>query len=333
MTNNGYMPAKRPFFAANSAFIATGRALFVLVVALFSAVTTAQTPADWAALTGDVNFYMANDLGRNGYYEQKNIAELMGYMGETIKPKCVVAAGDVHHFDGVESTSDPLWLTNYELIYSHPELMIAWYPLLGNHEYRGNTQAVIDYSGVSRRWMMPARYYSEVVRGDSVTVRLVLIDTTPLMTAYRTASDVYPDACKQDNDEQLAWLDSVLRDATEDWIVVIGHHPVYADTPKDGSERADMQAVLLPVLQRYGNVAIYACGHIHNFQHIKKAGDAIDYVVNTSASLARTVNPIDGTVFCSPSEGFSVFSATRDKLNMYFIDKEGKAIHVVTKTK
>ena len=27
------------------------------------------------------------------------------------------------------------------------------------------------------------------------------------------------------------------------------------------------------------NVAIYACGHIHNFQHIQKKGDNIDYVV------------------------------------------------------
>lgn len=308
-------------------------ALFVLAAVLFSATVVAQTPADWAAIKGDVSFYMANDLGRNGYYEQKNVAELMGYMGETIKPLCVVAAGDVHHFDGVESTSDPLWLTNYEMIYSHPELMIAWYPLLGNHEYRGNTQAVIDYSDVSRRWMMPSRYYTKVLRGGSVTVRLVLVDTTPLMTVYRANSDVYPDACRQSIDEQMAWLDKTLKEATEDWVVVVGHHPIYADTPKDGSERSDMQAVFLPVLQRYGNVAIYACGHIHNFQHIKKSGDAIDYVVNTSASLSRAVNPIDGTVFCSPSEGFSVFSATSSELKMHFIDKEGNVIHTVTKTK
>ena len=48
-------------------------------------------------------------------------------------------------------------MTNYELVYSHPELMIPWYPILGNHEYRGNTQAVLDYSQVCARWEMPAR--------------------------------------------------------------------------------------------------------------------------------------------------------------------------------
>ena len=100
-------------------------------------------------------FILANDLGRNGYYDQKPIAELMGKMAENVDIEFVVAAGDVHHFEGVRSTTDPLWMTNYELIYSHPDLMIPWYPVLGNHEYRGNTQAVIDYSNVSARWRMP----------------------------------------------------------------------------------------------------------------------------------------------------------------------------------
>ena len=60
----------------------------------------------------------------------------MGSMAEAIDIEFVVAAGDIHHFEGVQSTSDPLWMTNYELIYSHPDLMIPWYPVCGNHEYR-----------------------------------------------------------------------------------------------------------------------------------------------------------------------------------------------------
>ena len=118
-------------------------ALTTMTLLMLSAATvmTAQTPADWKKLKGNVTMYLANDLGRNGYYDQKPIAELMGHMGETLKPKCVIAAGDVHHFNGIQSVNDPLWMTNYELIYSHPELMINWFPVCGNHEYRGNTQA------------------------------------------------------------------------------------------------------------------------------------------------------------------------------------------------
>ena len=310
--------------------------IILLVIAaslLLNITANAQTPEQWKTLKGDVNLFMANDLGRNGYYEQKTIAELMGVMGETIGPEAVVAAGDVHHFEGVVSTQDPLWMTNYELIYSHPELMITWLPVLGNHEYRGNTQAVLDYRNISRRWEMEGRYYTKVYDDNGVSIRLVLIDTTPLINRYHDSS-TYPDVDSQDIDAQLKWIDKTLNEATEDWVIVAGHHPMYADTKKDLIEQKDMQERLLPILQRYkSKVAMYVCGHIHNFQHIRRGNDGIDYVVNTSASLARKVNPTEGTIFCSPAEGFSVVSATKKQLNLYMIDKKGEVIHKVEKTK
>ena len=310
--------------------------IILLVIAaslLLNITANAQTPEQWKTLKGDVNLFMANDLGRNGYYEQKTIAELMGVMGETIGPEAVVAAGDVHHFEGVVSTQDPLWMTNYELIYSHPELMITWLPVLGNHEYRGNTQAVLDYRNISRRWEMEGRYYTKVYDDNGVSIRLVLIDTTPLINRYHDSS-TYPDVDSQDIDAQLKWIDKTLNEATEDWVIVAGHHPMYADTKKDLIEQKDMQERLLPILQRYkSKVAMYVCGHIHNFQHIRRGNDGIDYVVNSSASLARKVNPTEGTIFCSPAEGFSVVSATKKQLNLYMIDKKGEVIHKVEKTK
>lgn len=293
----------------------------------------AQTPEQWEKLKGDINLYLANDLGRNGYYDQKPIAELMGRMGETIGPKCVIAAGDIHHFNGVASVNDPLWTTNYEQIYSHPELMIDWFPVLGNHEYRGNTQAVLDYGQISRRWMMPSRYYTKVFNKKGLSLRVVFIDTTPLINRYRKEYTTYPDARKQNDVAQLQWLDETLRNAHEDWVIVVGHHPIYAETSKPQEERDDMQKKVLPLLHKYNNVALYACGHIHNFQHIRKSNDKIDYVVNSSASLARKVNPIDGTQFCSSEPGFSVISATSSQLNLYMIDKEGKVLYTVTHRK
>lgn len=293
----------------------------------------AQTPEQWEKLKGDINLYLANDLGRNGYYDQKPIAELMGRMGETIGPKCVIAAGDIHHFNGVASVNDPLWTTNYEQIYSHPELMIDWFPVLGNHEYRGNTQAVLDYGQISRRWMMPSRYYTKVFNKKGLSLRVVFIDTTPLINRYRKEYTTYPDARKQNDVAQLQWLDETLRNAHEDWVIVVGHHPIYAETSKPQEERDDMQKNVLPLLHKYNNVALYACGHIHNFQHIRKSNDKIDYVVNSSASLARKVNPIDGTQFCSSEPGFSVISATSSQLNLYMIDKEGNVLYTVTHRK
>ena len=302
-----------------------------LALAVFNA--NAQDAKAWKKLKADVNLFVANDLGRNGYYQQRPIADLMGNMAEEIGPECVLAVGDVHHFNGVVSVDDPLWTSNYELIYAHPELMIDWLPVLGNHEYRGNTQAVLDYAQRSRRWVMPARYYSRVYENDGTTVRVVMIDTTPLIEKYRNDSITYPDACKQNNDAQLQWLDATLKAAREDWVIVLGHHPVYAQTSKSDSERADMQRVLLPVLRRYGNVAMYVCGHIHNFQHLRVAGDGIDYVVNSAGALARKVKAVDGTQFCSPEAGFSVISANKQSLALYMIDGRGVAINKVEQRK
>ncbi len=307
--------------------------IIILVFAtIISSSCFAQTAAEWGKLEKQLNFYMANDLGRNGYYDQKPIAEMMGEMAEIVGPECVFAAGDVHHFEGVRSVNDPLWMTNYELIYKHPELMIDWFPMLGNHEYRGNTQAVLDYTNVSRRWSMPARYYTKTFEDKGTTVRFVMIDTTPLIDKYRKDTKTYPDVCQQDMDKQLNWLDSVLTSAKEDWVIVIGHHPIYAETPKSDTERTDLQQRLDPILRKH-NVDIYASGHIHNFQHIKMPGNKIDYVVNSSASLSRKVKPIKETKFCSPESGFSLFTIDKKELNMHMIDKSGKVIYTIKRTK
>lgn len=307
--------------------------LMLLAGAVFALPAFAQSPEEWEALEKDVNFYLANDLGRNGYYDQKTIAETMGVMAETLSVECVLAAGDVHHFEGVRSVDDPLWMTNYELIYKHPELMIPWYAILGNHEYRSNPQAVIDYSKVSARWNMPSRYYVKMIEDNGVTVCVLMIDTAPLIDKYRRDAEDYPDAGKQDMEKELAWIDSVLDTVDADWTLVVGHHPIYAQTDKNESERADMQQRVDKILREHGNVDMYLCGHIHNFQHIRVKGSDIDYVVNSSASLARDVEPIEGTQFCSSETGFSVIAADKDELCLHMMDKNGKVLYTVKRNK
>lgn len=272
--------------------------------------------------------YIANDLGRNGYFEQKTVAELMGWMADVADPEFVAAIGDVHHFEGVASVDDPLWMTNYELIYSHPDLMLDWYPVLGNHEYRGNTQAVLDYGKVSRRWVMPGRYYAveKEVEDGNEKILFVFIDTAPLIDKYRRDTEDYPDAGKQSVAAELEWLESTLAGSTAKWKVVMGHHPIFADTDKSESERADMQKRVKPLLDKYG-VDAYICGHIHNFQHIQAKDSKVQYFVNTSGSLSRDVKPIEGTQFCSGDEGFMVLSTSDNLMRFFLINYKGEIIY------
>lgn len=275
------------------------------------------------------SIYVANDLGRNGYFEQKTIAELMGWMADDVDPEFVAAIGDVHHFEGVQSVDDPLWMTNYELIYSHPDLMIDWYAILGNHEYRGNTQAVLDYKNVSRRWVMPSRYYAfeKEVEDGNEKILFVFIDTAPLIDKYRRDTEDYADAGKQSIAAELEWLDATLAASDAKWKVVFGHHPIFADTDKNESERTDLQKRVKPLLDKYG-VDAYVCGHIHNFQHIQVKDSKVQYFVNSSGSLARkSVKPIDGTQFCSGDEGFMVLSTSDNLMRFFLINHRGEIIY------
>ena len=306
--------------------------LLTISLMLLATLTAVAQLSDYSIFKKQFNIFIANDLGRNGYYDQKPIAELMGQMAEAgADPEFVLATGDVHHFNGVASVNDPLWMTNYELIYSHPELMIDWFPLLGNHEYRGNTQAVLDYSHLSRRWQMPARYYTKRFEHKGMTMRILWIDTTPLISKYRNDREQYPDAALEDDEAQLAWIDSVLTAATEQWVIVCGHHPIYAETPKEIEERKTLQRRLDPILRRH-HVDIYLCGHIHNFQHLRVKGSDIDYVVNSAGALSRQVKPIEGTQFCSPEPGFSILSASKEQLTLRMIDKRGNILYELKRT-
>jgi hypothetical protein len=308
---------------------------FSIVILIVASIYSCKS-RDKNTINADVsgyNFIVANDLGRNGYYDQKTIAASMGRWADSADIEFVAAAGDIHHFNGVASVNDPLWMTNYELIYSDPSLMLDWYAILGNHEYRGNTQACLDYGKISRRWIMPSRYYTMVKKVDDKTsLRLIFIDTAPLINKYREDSEDYPDACKQDDKAQLHFIDSVLNVSKETWKIVIGHHPVYAFTPKDSSERADMQARIDPLLRKY-KVDYYVCGHIHNFQHIKTKGSPVDYVVNSSASLSRPVEKMEGTQFCSDLSGFLVCSVDSARFAINMMDKDGKCIYTYARKK
>lgn len=324
------------FLGGSAAVAANSRSERALERADRAATRYDSQPADELTLPAipedNLNFFLANDLGRNGYYEQKTIAELMGRVAERIDIEFVVAPGDIHHFNGVASTQDPLWMTNYELIYSHPDLMIDWFATCGNHEYRGNTRAVLDYGRVSRRWMMRDRYYSRLFELDKEMVEIFFIDTTPLIGRYREKEEKYPDAGTQSIDDQLRWLEGALSASKAKWKIVTGHHPLYADTDKSESERTDMRRHVEPLLDKY-EVDMYLCGHIHNFQHIKPAGSRVDYVVNSAGSLSRRVKAIEGTRFCNDEAGFTLFSINDNAITFYMMNGKGKVLYQYTRTK
>jgi len=275
-----------------------------------------------------LNFMVANDMGRRGVSEQKNIATLMGEEAEFNKINLIAVAGDPIHDDGVKSTDDSEWKDKYENIYTAPSLMnIPWYVVSGNHEYHGSVKAILDYSKVSGRWKAPARYYSieRTIGAGNNKCLFVFIDTAPLIDKYRIDGS-YSDAGKQNMEKELKWIDSTLVSSNDRWKIVIGHHPVYADTEKAEAERTDMQKRVGAIIEKR-KADVYICGHIHSFQHIKPAGKTVNYIVNSSASQSRTVNNTNGTLFCNPDPGFTLCSVTKKKFTFSFINHRGETIY------
>lgn len=302
----------------------------LVAIAFVLSGATAQTPKSWRKLKEEVNFLWASDLGRNGCFDQQVIANLMCDVAKKVKPECIISTGDTHHGSGVKSVDDPRWKSNYEDIYS--KLKVNWYAVLGNHEYRGEPQALIDYSKVNPRWNMPSRYYTKVFKRGGVSVRLVMLDTTPMIERFRT-SETYSNAGLQNYKEQLEWLDKTLSEATEDWVLVMGHHPIHAYTKKPKSERTDMRNNVDKILRQHDNVAMYLCGHIHSFQHLRDKKSNIDYVITSSAAQSRDVKSTKRTIYCSPEAGFSVISASKSTLCVHMIDKNGNVLNTVKRTK
>jgi len=280
--------------------------------------------------TTEITFMVASDMGRIGVSEQRTIAEQMGRFAEQNHIDFMAVAGDPIHHDGAMCINDTVWNERIEYVYTAASLhAFPWYVVSGNHEYNGSVQAILDYSNVSERWNAPARYFSFTKNlNRKVECLFVFIDTTPLIDKYRNDPD-RSDAGEQDMYAQIAWIENTLASSNAKWKIVIGHHPVYAKTTKETSERTDMQERVGVLFEKYG-VDFYICGHIHNFQHINREGSSVHYIVNSSASLSRPVHEIDeveGVVFANPDPGFSVFTVSADNVRFFFVNHMGERVY------
>lgn len=268
------------------------------------------------------NFIVLSDYGRNGFYNQKEVADMMARIATDCSVRFYVTGGDNFQISGVQSVQDPLWMASFENIYTHPSSHYDWYPALGNHDHGGNVQAQIDYSRISRRWCMLANYYTVIKSRNGVNIRLMIIDTYPVVSAF---SGTNPDYSVLDAQKQLIWVDSVLTVANEDWTIIVGHHPIYSAHPSRGNTEALVDH-LNPILNEH-NVDFYIGSHDHIFQHLKIPGSKIDYFVNTAASETRPESYNKMTVFSVSSPGFILCSATKTNLSIYFINIDGKAMY------
>ncbi|TRX58693.1 acid phosphatase [Fulvivirga sp. M361] len=273
-----------------------------------------------------LHFYVLGDWGRNGQFSQQKVADIMEKSAYVIEPEMILSTGDNFYDNGVGSTQDYNWISSYEQIYSGQYTHCPWYVVLGNHDYRGNIQAEIDYTHISRRWNMPDRYYTKDFKSDDgATATFVFIDTSPFEDDYYQ-EDKYKDVVAgQDTTAQIVWMDSVLSASKADWRIVVGHHPLYS-----GGQRlkktANIQRHFDPIFKR-NQVDLYFAGHEHDLQHIKPVDGMTHHIISGAGSEVRPTGMMQHSKFAKSVPGFVAASLTRDAILLQFVDVDGTVIY------
>jgi len=272
------------------------------------------------------NFMIVSDWGWNGLKHQQEVADQMAKTADSVGAKFIASCGDNFQVNGIASTQDPLWMISYENVYKELSLQVDWYPVLGNHDYRGSPQAEIDYSKISRRWRMTDHYYTFAKKvNDSVSVRFIFLDTPPLVAEYHNRLDEYPEVARQDTAKEIKWLKGVLENSKEQWKLVFGHHSVYSASKTHGNTKEMIERVK-PLLEKY-NAQIYFCGHDHDFQRLHEVGGKVDYIVTGTGGETRPCSTNDISVFSKSEPGFSVISLKADSIKVCFVGTKGNIIY------
>jgi acid phosphatase len=283
--------------------------------------SASAAPAPGAA----VCFAVLGDWGRDTP-AQYQVARRLGEAMAANQGRFVLAVGDNFYESGVSSVEDPLWRARFEDVYTHPALQVPWHVALGNHDYGGVPQAQVDYTALSSRWSLPARYYKvEDTYLRAVDVDMFVLDTSPFVDSYRrdTESVLGRNSAAQDPAAQMAWLDRALGASQARMKLVAGHHTIHSGGGVHG-DTAEMVAQVKPILLRHG-VTAYIGGHDHDLQHIVR--DGMSFIQSGGGMEARPVQAIEGTRFCRATPGFAMATVSGDRLDLQFLDHQGTVLY------
>jgi len=133
---------------------------------------------------------------------------------------------------------------------------VRFYATLGNHDRQENRfYAPFNMDG--------QRYYTYTRKN----VRFFVLDSNFL------------------DPPQVAWLESALKAATEDWKICYFHHPLYSDGGRHGSE-VDLRVRLEPLFVKYG-VNVVLSGHDHIYERLTPQNGIVYFVSGAAGQLRK----------------------------------------------
>lgn len=222
----------------------------------------AESPAFWfrtARPAGPVRFVVLGDSG-GGWLPQLQIADriaaeavdLVLHTGDLIYPYFRLPYAD----------------TRLLSVYGPHMRTTPYYFTAGNHELYGNLAWMLETLNLPRNPVFGTEHCYSFDQGDVHFVCLYVPTRTPV-----AGLEVYE---LELGSPQFVWLTNDLARTTKPWKILFFHSPLltssahrFDDYDTDGQpDRLQLQAILLPVIERYGVQMVFS-GHDHNYERFR----------------------------------------------------------------
>lgn len=238
-----------------------------------------------------------------------------------------VGVGDNFYPDGVSSIHDSKWRDYFEDVYTAEQFPFPFYMVLGNHDYREDPHAQIEYHQLvneyaTGRWYMPDWYYtfSDTLEDDTI-IQFFALDSQRLINDEEYLDYRFrvkgPAGASQ---RQMAWLEEQLKTSRARWKFVFMHHPVYSNGNHGGTPL--LVTNLHPLLARYGVQAVFS-GHNHNLEALEPV-DGVHYFISGGGANVNDVGWRDNTLFAHTGPGFLWCRVSRDVMQAVFYNARAK---------
>jgi predicted phosphodiesterase len=245
-----------------------------------------------------IEIFLIGDAGEGGE-DQEMTASWMKQYKQANPIAFVLMLGDNFYENGVLSEYDPLFFTNFELVYNGNLTNTFFYAILGNHDYRGNVEAQLLYSKKSKRWKMPFICYNFIYYlKDMAKIEFIGLDAC-VITAQTDFTDT-----------EIDWFTRVLAESDADWKIVYGHYPLYSNGEHGNSYT--MINEIEPLLEEY-SVDMYISGHEHDLQVLKET-NGIYYLISGSAGKCRPTDVAGNTLYANGAFGFMTLKISNSSI-------------------
>ncbi len=212
----------------------------------------ASTPTAFLNAPDSFKFAVLGDFG-TGDARQYALAKRMEDVHKAFPFDTVLLVGD--NIYGSDRPQD--YRTKFEIPYKPLlDAGVKFFASLGNHDAREQRfYKLFNMDG--------ELYYS--IKAPKQDVRLIALESTYM------------------EPEQVAWLEKTLAGASERWIIVFEHHPLYSSGVTHGSDER-LRNALEPLLTKYG-VDVVLTGHDHIYERTKPQHDITHFVVGSGGKL------------------------------------------------